>query len=80
MFVDRTGFEPVTSSMPWKRATSYANGPTTYFDWQNLLCLSDYMVLTNQCQDKLEKRPGVWALEGVTLEGVTYELGENLCT
>ena len=25
--VDRTGFEPVTSSMPWKRATNYANGP-----------------------------------------------------
>ena len=25
--VDRTGFEPVTSSMPWRRATNYANGP-----------------------------------------------------
>lgn len=25
--VDRTGFEPVTSSMPWRRATNCANGP-----------------------------------------------------
>lgn len=28
--VDRTGFEPVTSSMPWKRATNCANGPILY--------------------------------------------------
>jgi hypothetical protein len=26
------------------------------------------MVLTNQCQDKIEKRPGVGALEGATYE------------
>ncbi len=25
--VDRTGFEPVTSSMPWKRSANSANGP-----------------------------------------------------
>ncbi len=29
--VDRTGFEPVTSSMPWKRATNCANGPSAYY-------------------------------------------------
>ena len=25
--VDHTGFEPVASSMPWKRSTKWANGP-----------------------------------------------------
>lgn len=33
--VDRTGFEPVASSMPWKRSTNWANGP--FFIWEYAL-------------------------------------------
>lgn len=31
LLVEHKGFEPLTSSMPWKRATNCANAPCTFY-------------------------------------------------
>ncbi len=52
LLVDLIGIEPMTSSMPWKRAPSCATGPLPEKYWEGLLYLQGYGDI-RQCELRL---------------------------